>query len=78
MADDLHDLIDGPGGAARGGLIVGLLERGCTPQEIRAAHERGRPIDGSALDDHARRLHAALAAGMPLEALLTINRVIGG
>jgi adenylate cyclase len=39
--------------------------------------ERGQAIYTSALDDHARRLRTALDAGMPLEALLTINRVIG-
>jgi hypothetical protein len=39
--------------------------------------ERGQAIYGSALDDHARRLRTALDTGMPLEALLTINRVIG-
>jgi adenylate cyclase len=124
MPDDLDDLTAGPDGAARRALIEGLLERGCTPEHIRAAHargrlsllplelalradgsrsleqiaeahrvdpdaladtrralglpvERGRPIYGSALDDHARRLRTALEAGMPLEALLTINRVIG-
>ena len=39
--------------------------------------ELGRPIYGAALEDHARRLRAARDAGVPVEALLTINRVIG-
>jgi len=39
--------------------------------------ERGAPIYGAALDDHAERLAVALEAGMPLEALEATNRVIG-
>ncbi len=39
--------------------------------------ERGSPVYGDALEDHARRLRTALDADVPLEALLTINRVIG-
>lgn len=43
----------------------------------------GLPIDeegavyGSALEEHAKRLRAALDAGVPLEALIAINRTVG-
>ncbi len=39
--------------------------------------ERGRPVYGTALEEHAQRLRFALGAGMPLEALVTINRTVG-
>ena len=127
MAEDLSDLADGLEDrerAARPALIEGLLDRGCTPGEIRGAHERGRlallpleltlrdegsrsleeigaehgvdpealeitrralglpaergqPLYGRAVDGQAQRLRNALDAGVPLEALVTINRVVG-
>jgi len=39
--------------------------------------ERGQPLYGRALDGQARRLGTALEAGIPLDALVTINRVVG-
>jgi len=39
--------------------------------------ERGQPLYGRAVEGQARRLQTALEAGIPLEALVTINRVVG-
>ena len=39
--------------------------------------ERGQPLYGRAVEGQARRLRTALEAGIPLEALVTINRVVG-
>jgi adenylate cyclase len=39
--------------------------------------ERERPLYGRAVDGQARRLRTALDAGIPLDELVTINRVIG-
>jgi adenylate cyclase len=39
--------------------------------------ERGQPLYGRAVDGQARRLQTALEAGIPLDALVTINRVVG-
>lgn len=126
MREDLADLLDGLEGDARdlrAALIDELLENGCGPDEIRAAHaqgrlellplervfgdegdrtlediaeatgvdpdaivatrralglpaERGRAVYGSLLEEHARRLSVGIEAGIPLGALVDINRVI--
>jgi adenylate cyclase len=39
--------------------------------------ERGQPLYGRAVEGQARRLRTALEAGIPLDALVTINRVVG-
>ena len=127
VPEDLSDLADGLEDrerAARLALIERLLDRGCTPGEIRDAHargrltllpleltlrdegsrsleeigaehgvdpealeitrralglpaERGQPLYGRAVDGQAQRLRNALDAGVPLDALVTINRVVG-
>jgi adenylate cyclase len=127
VPDDLSDLaagLDERERKARLALIERLLDRGCTPGEIREAHargrlallpleltlrdegsrsleeigaehgidpealvitrralglpaERGQPLYGRAVDGQAQRLRNALDAGVPLEALVTINRVVG-
>jgi adenylate cyclase len=121
---DLLDGLEGEARSARSALIEELLTRGCTPEEIRVAHEeerldlmplelalredgsrtleetaaahgvepndlevtrralglpveRGQPVYGQALASHAERLRTAVDAGMPVTALVSINRVIG-
>jgi adenylate cyclase len=61
--------------AAAHGVDPDALES--TRRALGLPTERGAPIYGAALDDHAQRLAVALEAGMPLEALEATNRVIG-
>jgi len=68
VPEDLSDLADGLEDrerAARLALIERLVDRGCTPEEIRDAHARGRLT------------LLPLELTVPLDALVTINRVVG-
>src|SRR5690349_4072280 len=61
--------------AADAGVDVDDLER--TRRALGPPAQRGAPIYGDALADHAERLRFATAAGVPVEALVDVNRVIG-
>jgi adenylate cyclase len=61
--------------AAATGVDPDALE--ITRRALGLPTERGRPLYGRAVDGQAQRLRTALEAGIPLDALVTINRVIG-
>jgi adenylate cyclase len=61
--------------AARHGVELDALVR--TRRALGLPVELEAPIYGGALDNHATRLAAARASGVPVEALVAINRVIG-
>jgi adenylate cyclase len=57
------------------GVEVEALE--ATRHALGLPVERGRAVYGDALGQHATRLAEAVASGVPVEALVTINRTIG-
>lgn len=61
--------------AERHGVKLEALVR--TRRALGLPVELEAPVYGGALDSHAARLAAALANGVPVEALVAINRVIG-
>src|SRR6188472_1605876 len=85
MTEDLERLLQAIGaepGGARARIAEDLLRRGCTADEIRDAHERGRlsllPLERVLLAEGGRTLEEIAADhGVELDALIATRRAVG-